>query len=119
MVAVVDDYAEGRVKIGPATTAGERRSLMYNDLAPDVEKTHSRAQARNARAYDMDRATAHRMPYRRSAPSRRRRLALARRRGGAKPSLSILSRIEPYATAINRGAFTAARGDAAMMDCAL
>src|ERR1700733_9071875 len=118
MVAVVDDQTERWVQIGPTTTAGERSSLMHNDLEPDIDKTHSRAQARNARADDMDRANTHRMPYRRRAPSRRSRLALARRRGGAKPSFTILSRIEPYATAINRGAFTAARGDAAMMDCA-
>ena len=116
VVAVVDDEAKRGVKIGPATTAGERRSLMHNDLAPDIDETHGRAQSRDARADDMDRASAHRMPYRRSAPSRRSRLALARRRGGAKPSFSILSRIEPYATAINRGALTAARGDAAMID---
>jgi hypothetical protein len=89
---------------------------MHDDFAAHVGKTHGGAQARNARADDMDRASAHRMPYRSSAPSRRSRLALARRRGGAKPSFTILSRIEPYATAINRGAFTAARGAAAMMD---
>src|SRR5271169_5920085 len=92
---------------------------MHNDLAPSVDKAHGRAQARDARADNMDRAAVHRMPYRRSAPSRRRRLALARRRGGAKPSFTILSRIEPYAAAINRGALTAARGAAAMTDRAL
>ena len=54
-----------------------------------------RAQAGDARADNMNHAAVHRMPYRRRAPSRRRRLALARRRGGAKPSFSILSRIEP------------------------
>src|ERR1700722_4018636 len=118
MVAVVDDETERWVQIGPTTAAGERRSLMHNDLEPDVDKTHSRAQARNAREDDIDRANTQRRPYPRSAPSRRNRLALARRRGGAKPSFPILSRIEPYATAINRGAFTAARGDAAIMDCA-
>src|SRR5271170_3352021 len=107
MVAVVDDDTERRVEIGPAAATGERRSLMHNDLTPNVHKTHCGAQARNARADDMDRASAHSMPYRRSAPSRRSRLALAPRRGGAKPSFTILSRIEPYATAINRGALTA------------
>src|ERR1700722_14555560 len=113
MVAIVDDEAKRWVKIGSATAAGERRSLVHNDLDPGIGNAHSGAQARNARADDMDRASAHRMPYRRSAPRRRSRLALARRRGGAKPSFTILSRIEPYAAAINRGAFTAA-----IMDCA-
>src|SRR5271156_2753460 len=119
MIAVVDDDTERRVEIGPTAAAGERRSLMHHDLTSGVDKAHGRAQARNARADDMDRASAHRMPYRRRAPSRRSRLALARRRGGAKPFFSILSRIEPYAAAINRGAFTAARGAAAMTDWAL
>ena len=62
MVAVVDDEAKRRVKIGPATAAGERRGLMHDDPAPGVGKAHGRAQARNAGADDMDRASAHRMP---------------------------------------------------------
>src|SRR5580692_6937195 len=119
MVAVVDNEAERRIEIGAATAASERRGFMHDDLAPGIDEAHRRAQPRDTRADDMDRAAGHRMPYRSSAPTRRRRLALARRRGGAKPSLTILSRIEPYATAISRGAFTAARGAVPMIDWAL
>src|SRR6202050_2576482 len=104
MVAVVDDEPERRVEIGPTAAPRERRNLMHNDVTSGVDKAHGCAQARNARADDMDHAAAHRMPYRSNAPSRRRRLALARRRGGGKPSFSILSRIEPEAAANKRGA---------------
>ena len=95
MIAVVDGDAKRRVEIGSATSAGERRSLMHDDLAPRFDKAHRGAQARDSGADDMDGASAHRIPYRRSAPMRRSRLALARRRGGAKPSFTIRSRIEP------------------------
>jgi hypothetical protein len=43
MVAIVDDEAKRWVKIGPATAAGERRSLVHDDLAPDVDKAHGGA----------------------------------------------------------------------------
>src|ERR1700722_4163964 len=118
MIAVVDDDAERRVEIGPAAAARERRSFMHDDVTPGVDQAHGRAQAGDARADNMNHAAVHRMPYRRRAPSRRRRLVLTRRRGGAKPSFSILSRIEPYAAAISRGAFTAARGGDVMIDWA-
>ena len=95
MVAVVDDDAERWVKIGPTTAAGARRSLMHNDLATGIDKTDRRAEARNSGADDVDRAGPHGMPYRRRAPTRRKRLAFARRRGVAKPSATIRSRIEP------------------------
>ena len=95
MVAVIDDDTERRIEIGPATATGERRGLVHNDVTPGIEEAHGGAQAGDARANDMDHAAGHRMPYRRRAPSKRRRLALARRRGGAKPSFCILSRIEP------------------------
>ena len=81
MVAVVDrETPSVWIKIGPATAAGAR-GLVHDDLATGVGKAHGRAQARDARPDDMDGAGGHGTPYRRSAPSTRRRLAFARRRG--------------------------------------
>ncbi len=62
VVAVIDDEAKRRVGIGPATAAGERRSLMHDDLAPGIEQTHGGAQARNSCADDMDGPGAHGTP---------------------------------------------------------
>ena len=95
VVAVVDDETERRIEIGPTTASRERRSLMHDDPHAPLDKAHSGAQAGDARADDMDARRQSQDAISQKSAKQAQPARLDPGRGGAKPSFSILSRIEP------------------------